>query len=91
MVRVKTIELVKKLQLRTSNLAIVSYSVGTMIYAIELTAGRVRKWYALLVLRLVDGKEGNYATIKFSSGEVHSVRLEATAAIGVVGNVQQKC
>ncbi len=34
-------------------------------------------------------KKANYATIKLPSGEVRKVRLEATAAIGVVGNVRQ--
>ena len=35
-------------------------------------------------------KEGNYATIKLLSCEVRKVRLEATAAIGTVGNVQHQ-
>ena len=65
--------------------------VGTMIYAIELTAGKgaqmVRAAGAKAQLM---AKEGNYATIKLPSGEVRKVRLEATAAIGVVGNVQHQ-
>ena len=62
-----------------------------MIYAIELTAGKgaqmVRAAGAKAQLM---AKEGNYATIKLPSGEVHKVRLEATAAIGTVGNVQHQ-
>lgn len=65
--------------------------VGTLIYAIELTAGKgaqmVRAAGAKAQLM---AKEGDYATIKLPSGETRKVRVEATAAIGVVGNVQHQ-
>lgn len=65
--------------------------VGTQIYAIELTAGKgaqmVRAAGAKAQLM---AKEGDYATIKLPSGETRKVRVEATAAIGVVGNVQHQ-
>ena len=35
-------------------------------------------------------KEGEYAQVRLPSGEVRKFRLEATAAIGVVGNVQHQ-
>ena len=65
--------------------------VGTQIYAIELTPGKgaqmVRAAGAKAQLM---AKEGDYATIKLPSGETRKVRVEATAAIGVVGNVQHQ-
>jgi large subunit ribosomal protein L2 len=35
-------------------------------------------------------KEGEYAQVKLPSGEVRRFRLEAEAAIGVVGNIQHQ-
>ncbi len=65
--------------------------VGTQIYAIEITPGRgaqmVRSAGAKAQLM---AKEGDYAQIRLPSGEVRRFRLEATAAIGVVGNVQHQ-
>jgi len=65
--------------------------VGTFVYAIELTAGKgaqmVRSAGAKAQLM---AKEDGYALIKLPSGEVRKVRLEATASIGVVGNVQHQ-
>lgn len=65
--------------------------VGTQIYAIEITAGKgaqmVRSAGAKAQLM---AKEGDYAQVRLPSGEVRRFRLEATAAIGVVGNVQHQ-
>lgn len=65
--------------------------VGTQIYAIEITPGRgaqmVRSAGAKAQLM---AKEGDYAQIRLPSGEVRRFRIEATAAIGVVGNVQHQ-
>jgi large subunit ribosomal protein L2 len=65
--------------------------VGTQIYAIEITPGRgaqmVRSAGAKAQLM---AKEGDYAQVRLPSGEVRRFRLEATAAIGVVGNVQHQ-
>ena len=59
--------------------------------AIELTAGKGAQMVrAAGVKAQLMAKEGNYATIKLPSGEVRKVRLEATAAIGTVGNVQHQ-
>ena len=92
MVKGKTIRTGEEASIETSNrLPLSVIPVGTMIYAIELTAGKgaqmVRAAGAKAQLM---AKEGNYATIKLPSGEVRKVRLEATAAIGVVGNVQHQ-
>jgi large subunit ribosomal protein L2 len=35
-------------------------------------------------------KEGSYAQVRMPSGEVRKFRLDATAALGVVGNVQHQ-
>jgi len=65
--------------------------VGTQIYAIEIQAGKgaqmVRSAGAKAQLM---AKEGDYAQVRLPSGEVRKFRLEATAAIGVVGNVQHQ-
>lgn len=65
--------------------------VGTPIYAIELTAGKgaqiARSAGAKAQLM---AKEGDYAQVRLPSGEVRRIRLEATAAIGTVGNVQHQ-
>ena len=65
--------------------------VGSQIYAIEITAGRgaqmVRSAGAKAQLM---AKEGNHAQVRLPSGEVRRFRLEATAALGVVGNVQHQ-
>lgn len=92
MVKDKTIRTGEEAPIEASNrLPLSVIPVGTMIYAIELTAGKgaqmVRAAGAKAQLM---AKEGNYATIKLPSGEVRKVRLEATAAIGVVGNVQHQ-
>lgn len=65
--------------------------VGSQIYAIELTPGKgaqmVRAAGAKAQLM---AKEGDHAQIRLPSGEVRRVRLEVTAALGVVGNVQHQ-
>jgi len=81
-----------KAPIETSNrMPLSRIPVGTQIYAIELTAGKgaqmVRAAGAKAQLM---AKEGDYATIKLPSGETRKVRVEATAAIGVVGNVQHQ-
>jgi large subunit ribosomal protein L2 len=65
--------------------------VGSQIYAIELTPGKGAQMVRSAGTKAqLMAKEGNYAQIKLPSGEVRRVRLEATAAIGVVGNVQHQ-
>ena len=92
MTKGKTIKTGEAAPIEASNrLPLSAIPVGTMVYAIELTAGRgaqmVRAAGAKAQLM---AKEGDYATIKLPSGEVRKVRLEATASIGTVGNIQHQ-
>lgn len=65
--------------------------VGSQIYAIEIHPGKgaqmVRSAGAKAQLM---AKEGDYAQVRLPSGEVRRFRLEATAALGVVGNIQHQ-
>jgi len=65
--------------------------IGAQIYAIEITPGKgaqiCRSAGATAQLM---AKEDEYAQIKLPSGEVRRFRLEATAALGVVGNIQHQ-
>ena len=65
--------------------------VGSQIYAIEIIPGKgaqmVRSAGAKAQLM---AKEGDYAQVRLPSGEVRRFRIEATAALGVVGNVQHQ-
>lgn len=65
--------------------------VGSQIYAIEIQPGKgaqmVRSAGAKAQLM---AKEGDYAQVRLPSGEVRRFRLEATAALGVVGNIQHQ-
>jgi len=65
--------------------------IGSQIYAIEITPGKgaqmVRSAGAKAQLM---AKEGDYAQVRLPSGEVRRFRVEATAALGVVGNVQHQ-
>jgi len=65
--------------------------IGTQIYAIEITPGKGAQMVrsAGTTAQLM-AKEGDYAQIRLPSGEVRRFRMEATAAIGIVGNVQHQ-
>lgn len=78
--------------IETSNrLPFAQIPVGSQVYAIELHPGKgaqlVRSAGAKAQLM---AKEGDYASVRMPSGEVRKFRLEATAALGVVGNVQHQ-
>lgn len=65
--------------------------VGTQIYAIEITPGRGAQMVRSAGVKAqLMAKEGDYAQVRLPSGEVRRFRIEATAAIGVVGNVQHQ-
>jgi len=92
MVKGKTIESGEEAAVETSNrMPLSRIPVGSQIYAIELHPGKgaqmVRSAGAKAQLM---AKEGDYAQVRMPSGEVRRFRLEATAAIGVVGNVQHQ-
>ncbi len=92
MVKGKIIQTGETAPIESSNrLPLSSIPVGSQIHSIELTAGRgaqmVRSAGAKAQLM---AKEDGYALVRLPSGEVRKVRLEATASIGVVGNVQHQ-
>ena len=92
MVKGKTIQTGEAAPIEASNrLPLSAIPVGSQIHSIELTAGKgaqmVRAAGAKAQLM---AKEDGYALIKLPSGEVRKVRLEATASLGVVGNVQHQ-
>ena len=75
----------------SNRMPLANIPVGSQIYAIELHPGKgaqmVRSAGAKAQLM---AKEGDYAQVRMPSGEVRKFRLEATAALGVVGNVQHQ-
>lgn len=75
----------------SNRMPLANIPIGTQIYAIEITAGKgaqmVRSAGATAQLM---AKEGDYAQVRLPSGEVRRFRMEATAAIGVVGNIQHQ-
>lgn len=65
--------------------------VGTQIYAIEIHPGKGAQMVRSAGTKAqLMAKEGDYAQVRLPSGEVRRFRMEATAAIGVVGNVQHQ-
>lgn len=65
--------------------------IGTQIYAIEMHAGKGAQMVRSAGTKAqLMAKEGDYAQVRMPSGEVRKFRLELTAAIGVVGNVQHQ-
>lgn len=76
----------------TSNrLPLANIPVGSQIYAIELHPGKGAQMVRSAGTKAqLMAKEGNYASVRMPSGEVRKFRLEATAALGVVGNVQHQ-
>jgi large subunit ribosomal protein L2 len=65
--------------------------VGSQIYAIEINPGKGAQMVRSAGTKAqLMAKEGDYALVRLPSGEVRRFRLEATAALGVVGNVQHQ-
>ncbi len=65
--------------------------VGSQIYAIEINPGKGAQMVRAAGTKAqLMAKEGDYAQVRMPSGEVRRFRLEATAALGVVGNVQHQ-
>lgn len=76
---------------QSNRLPLSKIPTGTMIYNIELQAGKggqaVRSAGTKAQLM---AKEGDYALVRMPSGEVRRFRLECMASIGTVGNVQHQ-
>jgi len=65
--------------------------VGSQIYAIEISVGKGAQMVRSAGTKAqLMAKEGDYAQVRLPSGEVRRFRLEATAAIGIVGNIQHQ-
>lgn len=78
--------------IETSNrMTLAKIPVGTQIYAIEIHPGKGAQMVRSAGTKAqLMAKEGDYALVRLPSGEVRRFRLEATAAIGTVGNVQHQ-
>ena len=74
-----------------NNLPLSRIPVGTVLHAIELVSGKgaqlARSAGAYVQLM---AKEGNYAQLRLPSGEMRKVRIECTATIGQVGNLDHE-
>ena len=74
-----------------NRLPLANIPVGTQIYAIELHPGKGAQMVRSAGTKAqLMAKEGDYAQVRLPSGEVRKFQLTATAAIGVVGNVQHQ-
>jgi large subunit ribosomal protein L2 len=75
----------------SNRMPLANIPVGTQIYAIEIYSGKGAQMVRSAGTKAqLMAKEGDYAQVRMPSGEVRRFRLEATAAIGVVGNVQHQ-
>ena len=92
MVKGKTIQTGENATIEASNrLPLSAIPVGSQVHSIELTAGKGAQMVRAAGTKAqLMAKEEGYALIKLPSGEVRKVRLEATASLGVVGNVQHQ-
>lgn len=92
MIKGKKIESGAEAPIESSNrLPLANIPVGTQIYAIEINPGKGAQMVRAAGTKAqLMAKEGDYAQVRMPSGEVRKFRLEATAAIGVVGNVQHQ-
>jgi large subunit ribosomal protein L2 len=76
---------------QSNRMTLKSIPVGTQIYAIEINPGKGAQMVRSAGTKAqLMAKEGDYAQVRLPSGEVRRFRLEATAAIGVVGNIQHQ-
>lgn len=92
MTKGKKLESGKDAPIESSNrLPLANIPVGTQIYAIEIHPGKGAQMVRSAGTKAqLMAKEDDYAQVRMPSGEVRRFRLEVTAAIGVVGNVQHQ-
>lgn len=75
----------------SNRLPLANIPVGTQIYAIEIQPGKGAQMVRSAGTKAqLMAKENGYGQVRLPSGEVRRFRLEATAAIGVVGNIQHQ-
>jgi len=92
MTKGKVIESGPEAPVESSNrMPLANIPVGSQIYAIELHPGKGAQMVRSAGTKAqLMAKEGDYAQVRMPSGEVRKFRLEVTAALGVVGNVQHQ-
>jgi len=92
MTKGKKLESGKDAPIESSNrMPLSAIPVGTQIYAIEIHPGKGAQMVRSAGTKAqLMAKEDEYAQVRMPSGEVRRFRLEVTAAIGVVGNVQHQ-
>ena len=92
MTKGKKIESGEEAPIESSNrMPLSKIPVGSQIYAIEITPGKGAQMVRSAGTKAqLMAKEGDYAQVRLPSGEVRRFRMEATAALGVVGNVQHQ-
>lgn len=92
MTKGKVIESGEQAPIEASNrMPLKNIPVGSQIYAIEITPGKGAQMVRSAGTKAqLMAKEGDYAQVRLPSGEVRRFRVEATAALGVVGNVQHQ-
>jgi large subunit ribosomal protein L2 len=92
MVKGKTIVSGPEAPIESSNrMPLSKIPVGSQIYAIEIHPGKGAQMVRSAGTKAqLMAKEGDYAQVRMPSGEVRRFRLEVTAALGVVGNVQHQ-
>ncbi len=92
MVKGKVIQSGAEAPIESSNrMPLANIPVGSQIYAIEINPGKGAQMVRSAGTKAqLMAKEGDYAQVRLPSGEVRRFRLEATAALGVVGNVQHQ-
>lgn len=75
----------------SNRMPLANIPVGSQIYAIEINPGKGAQMVRSAGTKAqLMAKEGDYASVRLPSGEVRKFRLDATAALGVVGNVQHQ-
>lgn len=75
----------------SNRMPLANIPIGTQIYAIEITPGKGAQMVRSAGTKAqLMAKEGDYAQVRMPSGEVRRFRLDSTATIGVVGNVQHQ-
>jgi large subunit ribosomal protein L2 len=74
-----------------NRLKLADIPVGSVIYGIELQAGKGAQAVRSAGARAqLTAREGDYAMVKMPSGEVRKFRVECMASLGAVGNEQHQ-
>ena len=75
----------------SNRMPLANIPVGSQIYAIEINPGKGAQMVRSAGTKAqLMARDGDYAQVRLPSGEVRRFRQEATAALGVVGNVQHQ-